>query len=415
MTSHIVGPGIAERWRQWRVPVAIALLIVLGGLTLAVIQSGSRGGPLDPRSAQQPGARALAVLLKDRGVDVDRTRTLASTLDRLDDDTMLVVTHPSMLTHSHLRKLARAPSPHVVLLEPDEDTLTAFAPGVVPAGDAFPRTREPGCALREATRAGSVRAEGPTYRAPAVSRAVVCYGDGTRGALVRVPDALIPGSERTRVVDAVGTASSFTNARLADEGNAALALNLLGSRARLVWYVPSPADLPAPGSANPQAPPDVLSLLPEPVRFGLAQVAVAIALLMLARARRLGPVVTEPLPVAVRASETVEGLARLYHRARARDRAAAALRDATRARLTSLLGLPRQADLDAVARAAADRTGRPPAEVARLLGGAVDQTTGGSSHPATPPSTVHHAVTDDAALVRLADDLDTLEQEVRRS
>lgn len=415
MTSWSADPGVVERWRRWRVPVAIALVIVLGGITLAVLQGRSSGGPLDPQSAQRPGTRALAVLLEDRGVDVTRTRTLASTLDRLDDDTTLVVTHPSMLTDAQLRTLARAPSPHVVLLEPDEDALTVFAPDVVPAGDAFPRTREPGCALRAATRAGSVRAEGSTYRAPAASRAVVCYGDGTRGALVRLSDAPIPGSTRTRIVDAVGSASSFTNAHLAEEGNAALALNLLGSREQLVWYVPSPADLPTPGSASPEQPPDVLDLLPEPLRFALAQGVVAIALLMLARARRLGPVVTEPLPVVVRASETVEGLARLYHRARARDRAAAALRGATRARLTTLLGLPRQADLDAVARAAAARTGRPPTEVARLLGGTVDETTGESSRPTTPPSTVHHAVTDDAALVRLADDLDTLEQEVRRS
>lgn len=415
MTSRTVDPTIARHWQRWRVPVAIALVIVLGGITLAVIQSRASGGPLDPQSARRPGARALAVLLEDRGVDVDRTRTLASTLDRVDDDTTLVVTHPSMLTSSQLEELVRTPAPHVVLLEPDEDTLAVFAPDIVPAGDVFPRTREPGCALRAATRAGSVRTAGSTYRAPPTSRAVVCYGDGTRGALVRQPDASVPGSERTRVVDAVGATSSFTNTRLADEGNAALALNLLGSRARLVWYVPSPADLPAPGSANEGAPPSMLGLLPDAVRFGLGQVAVAVALLMLARARRLGPVVTEPLPVVVRASEAVEGLARLYHRARARDQAAAALRDATRARLTSLLGLPRHADLDAVTRAVAARTGRPPTELAHLLGGTATGAADGTGQPTAPPSTAHHAVTDDAALVRLADDLDTLEQEVRRS
>ena len=44
------------------------------------------------------------------------------------------------------------------------------------------------------------------------------------------------------------------------------------------------------------------------------------------RGRRLGPIMTEPLPVTVRAAETVEGHGRLYHRLNARDRAANALR-----------------------------------------------------------------------------------------
>ena len=58
------------------------------------------------------------------------------------------------------------------------------------------------------------------------------------------------------------------------------------------------------------------------------------------RARRLGPLVTERLPVAIRASETTEGRARLYRKANARDRAAAALRSATRTRLAPLIGVP---------------------------------------------------------------------------
>jgi hypothetical protein len=131
-------------------------------------------------------------------------------------------------------------------------------------------------------------------------------------------------------------------------------------------------------------------------------VAVALALLMIARARRLGPVVPEPLPVVVRASEAVEGRARLYRRSRARDRAAASLREATRTRLAPLLGLPITASEHAVAAAAATRTRRPAVEVAALLG-----------DPAATMSTQQQL--DDAGLVRLADELDALEQEVRRS
>ena len=72
-------------------------------------------------------------------------------------------------------------------------------------------------------------------------------------------------------------------------------------------------------------------------------------LLALWRARRLGPVVAEPLPVVVRAAETVEGRARLYRRGGARGQAA---RGAARRRPVAgsgrALGLPRRADPPAV-------------------------------------------------------------------
>ncbi|MGH8777339.1 MAG: DUF4350 domain-containing protein, partial [Jiangellaceae bacterium] len=73
--------------------------------------------------------------------------------------------------------------------------------------------------------------------------------------------------------------------------------------------------------------------------------------------------------------------------------AAATLRDATVARLRSRLALPRDAAVETVAAAVSTRTGRPAPDVAGLLAG-----------PAPP---------DDTALVRLADALDTLEQEAR--
>lgn len=74
-------------------------------------------------------------------------------------------------------------------------------------------------------------------------------------------------------------------------------------------------------------------LLPSGWLWGTLQLFVAAALAALWRARRLGPLVPERLPVAIRASETVEGRARLYRKADARDRAALALRSATRIRL----------------------------------------------------------------------------------
>ncbi|MEQ4205260.1 DUF4350 domain-containing protein [Actinopolymorpha sp. B9G3] len=393
--SRSIDPTRGDVWRRLRGPLAIAAVLVIVGGLIAVLQGRSTGGPLDPESARRSGARALAVLLADQGVEVRRVRTLDAALASAAGDTTVLVTQSDLLVPSQLRRLARAETRHFVLAEPGEEVLSALAPKALTAGSAIPRTREPGCDLPAARRAGSVRVDGPMYRAPEAEGATTCYGDVTRGAIVRLT-GVRPRGERT--VDIVGTSVSFTNGQLGEEGNAALALNLLGRHRTLVWYIPSLSDVPLADRPEAGAPPDVLRMLPTELQFGVAQVAVGVALLMVAYARRLGPVVAEPLPVVVRASEAVEGRARLYHRARARDVAAAALRGASRNRLAARLGLSPGTAPDVVAAAVAARTGQPPTQVASLLAG--------------PGGPEPH---DDPSLVRLADALDTLEQEVRRS
>jgi hypothetical protein len=126
----------------------------------------------------------------------------------------------------------------------------------------------------------------------------------------------------------------------------------------------------------------------------LVQLVIGVLVLAYARGRRFGPVVREPLPVTVRAAEAIEGLSRLYRRSQDRGHAADVLARASRRRLGHDLRLPSAATTADVVRAVAERTGRGPAEVLALL------------DPAVPP--------DDAALVRLADDLDSLERQVRR-
>jgi len=261
-----------------------------------------------------------------------------------------------------------------------------FVPGVVLAGSAETGTRSPVCDLAVAQRAGTVDAGGLAYEVPAGDTAgagVVtgCYAAGGRASLLQVEDA-------GRTVTFLGNVEALTNDRFDDLGNAALVLGLLGQNERLLWYLPSLADLP-PGESQ-----TLLGMVPDPVWWGLAQAVIAVLLLMLWRARRLGPVVPEPLPVVVRAAETVEGRARLYRRGGARDKAAAALRGGTVARWQPLLGLPRRAEPTAVVEAVAARTCRTGPELAALLYGA--------------------APADDAALVRLANDLDALDREIRR-
>jgi hypothetical protein len=133
------------------------------------------------------------------------------------------------------------------------------------------------------------------------------------------------------------------------------------------------------------------------VQPGLALGLVVLLAVIVWRARRLGPLATEPLPVVVRAVETTRSLGRLYRRSGDRDHAADSLRRAARARLAERLRLGSATAPGVVVREVARRTGRHPDDVARLLG------TG-----AAVPST-------DRDLITLAKDLAELDREVRRS
>src|SRR5919108_401243 len=97
----------------------------------------------------------------------------------------------------------------------------------------------------------------------------------------------------SRTVTVIGAPEILLNRALADEGNASLALALLGANPRLLWFLPRPEGPAAEGERS-------LGELVHPGWvWATVQLGVAAALAMLWRARRLGPVVTEPLPVVV--------------------------------------------------------------------------------------------------------------------
>jgi hypothetical protein len=215
------------------------------------------------------------------------------------------------------------------------------------------------------------------------SSAVACYFSDGQATLV-VKD------RGPRVVTILGSGAPLENRYLARLGNASLALDLLGTQPRLAWLVPQPAGLTGPVSAGRQS---IWALIPAGAYLVAIELGIAVLLAAAWRARRLGPLVPEKLPVVVRASETIEGHARLYQARRARDRAAAALRDATIRRLTPAIGLAPGAPLGTLAAALASRSA--------LQAGAIEQLLAGPA-PGSDPE-----------LVRLAADLDALEREVR--
>jgi hypothetical protein len=369
---------VAARWRRSRVALGVLVLLVAAG-ALGVLATGrGTSGALDPGSAEPQGARALAQVLQRQGVEVVRASRVAEAAPAAGAGSTLLVVSPDVLDPDRLADLA-ATDADLVLVEPDGPVLRALAPALEPAGVVDAAVRPAGCDDVDAAAAGRALAGGPLVRAaPDAGATTVCFpdaGDGSAGSYAVT-------SAGGRTVRVVGQSAVLSNDRLGDDGNAALSLRALGAHPRLVWLMASPLDTAA------DAQPTTSDLLPGWVPWAAVQLGVVALLAVLWRARRLGRLVPEPLPVVVRSAETAEGRAALYRSAAARDRAAAVLRAAALRRLGARLGLPATASADQVVTATARAAGRDPVAVRALLLG-----------PAPP---------DEGALVALADDLDTL-------
>lgn len=393
--DRVVTPSLRSDLRRWRGPVILAIAVLAVSLLLALAQGQRARGYLDPDAVDPSGSGALAALLEDQGVDVVRVTTAEAARDALYEAqgtrTLLVAAELAPLSEQMADVATQQRPTHLVVLGADDATLELLAPWARPApgpiwGADGPVEVAPGCDWPIAQRVGPLVPDGAwfyTTSAPGSSR---CW----RGMVVDLPE----GSTGDPATTLIGTGAMLTNEVLADSGNAALGMNVLGRDSTVVWWLPSYTDpLQVAGEDEPVS---ISDLVPPWVGIALAQVVAAVLVAVWWRGRRLGRVVVEPLPVVVRATETTEGRGRLYRRSGARGRAADVLRDATTSRLRALLALPRAAGLDEVVPAVAARTGRDPAAVASLL------------TPGADPA-------DDASLTRLADALDILEDEVRRS
>lgn len=367
-------------WR-WVASGAAALAVI--GVATALLTPASGRTSLDPDAATPGGARALAEILRDQGVSVERTtdpgRAMATGAS-----TTLVIAYPQLLREQDVQRIEQLTA-DVVLFGPVV-TASGYL-GVFPGAAADVRSREPACTLTAATRAGDARTGGFTLTvtsAPGVGEglgsSVGCYGEPEAPTLVHRTTA----NQAQHTV--LGSAEFMTNEWLDEAGNASLALSLVGQNSRVVWWLPTPR-------YNGSQP--LTSLLPDGVWPLLAVAAMVVLTLAAWQGRRLGPVVVEPLPVAVRASETTEGRARLYQRYRTRDQAAAHLRGLTADTIGARLGLPPTAAPDAVVAAVTASTGHPPDEVSAVLYG-------------PPPE-------GDQELVTLGHRLAALEQEVLRT
>jgi hypothetical protein len=397
------------RWIRIALPLTAVLLLVLGSCVVYQIEEPDQDDPayLSPVSTAAIGAKNLADRLTGRGVTIERvTRTSDALVSAARGDATLLVTAPDLVHGFYLRMLKlMPPSTRVVLVNPGDRGLgDGYLPFGVVDTTVATRTVAPRCGLPLAQQAGLAGVLHSRYGVVEDLATVeyTCYDGGLVGARRN-------GLELV----AVGAADPFRNDRGHEHGNAALAESLLSAVPRLVWldlhrreprpkYVDNPAlasQAPAPPSLGPGSPdPDfpigdaggtnpgpglpegggnggrggggtdpIWRAFPPWVYPAAALAALAALLLALAFARRHGTPVSEPLPIAVRATETVEGRGRLYQRAKARGLALETLQNAARERLGALTeaGSDRRALVDAVAA----HSGWPPDAVETALYG----------------------------------------------
>lgn len=226
------------------------------------------------------------------------------------------------------------------LVVADPSSAALVAAGVNVRGDAGfvgPVTLQASCIARPTLGVEEIVVD--ARDAMLVSRegdATTCFarGGGSYAVMRRLGDG---------EVFLLGGSSFMTNDLLDRADNPAFLLGVAGDGP--VVFGPA---LP-PGSGSPS----LWDLLPDPARVIVVGIIVAAATFAVARARRLGRPVLEPIPAPIPASELVRATAGLYRRAHATGFSAEILRSSARTRLARDVGLPPGADVDRLARAVA--------------------------------------------------------------
>lgn len=405
-TSLVAGPPPrGDRATRLRRRAVWALVVAVGVAALAALalSTSAPDQVLDPDDAGPLGGKVLVEVLRDHGVVVEVVRSVEELAEAgTGSGTTVVVGNPAYLgsDSAEILRAETVAADRLVLVSPTAAQLAALdlpltssdlgAQVTVTARCRSTVARPDDTATLVDTR--FVPVDGAAGPAPSLCFALPNprEGDGAApaddfgfGAAM----ATVPAAATHPEVVAVGVGSGFTNRWIGEASHAGPAVRALGHSPRLVWYQPGLADLASAGGSEPSAWPDWLT--PSAVVL-----ATAVVVLAFVRGRRMGALVTEPLPVVVRAVETTESRGRIYRRARDRGRAAAVLRLGTTERLARRLALSPHA-ADAVQAAAAAASGMPPAQVAALLAG-------------PPPAT-------DVELHTLANALADLEERVRTS
>ena len=340
--DQVTNPRWSQRWHRWRpIVIALALLLLPVLITLWMTRTTS-STPLAIDNPKGPGTMAVAELLRHEGISVSKAGSISEARVASRRGATIAVVNAHRLSSEDKQALAQAGG----------DIAIIGAQGLAGAH-------------------ASVSLQGD-------DDAVGCFPVGDdRYAYATDP---LPSGATLRVLPDPGP---VTNAHLAQEGHAAMAVRALGHHDHVLWLDGQHLENPTVWN-SPSTPPWLPVLI--------FQLMVIAGVLAIVQGRRFGRIVSEDLPAVVRSTETTLARGSLYRQGSDRPRAAEALRSGTALRLGTTLGLPlgtpRRDMVDAVARA----SGIDPATVDSLLYG--------------PPPT------NDRALAALAVQLDQLESEV---
>ncbi|MDP9027477.1 MAG: DUF4350 domain-containing protein, partial [Actinomycetota bacterium] len=240
MTSEVLTSSPRRVLRRRAVWIVVIAIVVLAAVALVIIQSSANASAarLDPTNPGPGGSRALAQVLEQHGVTVVPTDSLEATRAKVRDpsDTTILVFDPNALMTPEQRTALLGFGTDVVAVEPGLLALTEIAPGVDLAGQRS-STYSSDCDVAAVQKAGTVTGSGLGYRIDSLdTQTTACFTSKGVSGLVQQRD-------KSRSITVLGLGSTLENGTIAGRGDAALALNLLGSHHTLVWYIAGFADL----------------------------------------------------------------------------------------------------------------------------------------------------------------------------
>jgi hypothetical protein len=312
-------------------------------------------GTLSPTGTGAFGSSLLAQRVRAAGSTVTAAGSSAAAIRLASAEpngAVIVVPTPDYLAASFWSDLEQIDIPvRVVIIAPGLRSLRNLSGRFQVGPDRWASTvAAPGdeCRVPEAVTAGAAGILENRYGA-----AQTCYD----GGLASVTQPNRSGVDVQYF--AAGASDPFRNDRIDEAGNSALAVGLLDTGSPVIWAdvhssePDPPVDVPPltlPSYGRPDAHPsptasgdnaggagaaasDPLTAFPPMLWLALAGLAIAAVLVGVARSRRLGPPVTEALPVLVPSAEVVAGRGRLLDRIGANDATLATLRGAAIRRL----------------------------------------------------------------------------------
>lgn len=313
-----------------RVILATAL-VVLALIVLAATRPVTNKVPLSPLNPHPNGAMAVVEILRKNGVEVSVVHSQYAVRQSTLNDSTLVVADTDQLSYEKWQELLQLRGAIVLLSGPNTDSRIL---------DAQPVRAHSSDKKDAATEILPAECTDPHAQAAKTLTGIRFVFDGEGcfadkyGVAYQVRRNVSPGTTVSQVSDGY----FLSNQHLAKEGNAALALRLLGQSSHVVWYMPSlsdPSSFSKPAGASGMQPPWL--------NWAYIYAVIIAGALAAWRGRRLGPVVVERMPVVVPATETVRGRGLLYLKAKDHAHAAAKLRAGAARRYRKALGLNRSA------------------------------------------------------------------------